>query len=109
MLVDANSDPDSIRFMQEQLVILGLLDKADGVYGSATTQAIINFQRQVNADNGYEVLTPNGVFTARTQNYLEEYVYRAQTATEAPTQAPTRSAHARAHLLAHHRRGGEWL
>lgn len=89
MLVDANSDPESIRYMQEQLVYLGYLDSADGVFGSATTQAIINFQQQVNADLGYEALTPNGVFNARTQNYLEEYVYRAQLATQTPTAAPT--------------------
>ena len=89
MLVDANSDPDSIRYLQEQLVYLGYLDGADGVYGPATTQAITNFQHQVNADLGYEALTPNGVFTARTQNYLEKYVYRAMMATETPTQAPT--------------------
>ena len=89
VLVDANSDPESIRYMQEQLVYLGYLDSADGVFGSATTQAIINFQQQVNADLGYEALTPNGVFNARTQNYLEEYVYRAQLATQTPTVAPT--------------------
>ena len=81
MLVDADSDPDSIRYMQEQLVYLGYLGSADGVYGPATTQAITDFQQRVNADLGYEALTPNGVFTARTQNYLEEYVYRAMMAT----------------------------
>ena len=89
VLVDADSDPDSIYYMEDQLAYLGFLGQADGTYDSATTQAILDFQNRVNADMGYQVLEPNGVFNARTQNYLEEYVYRAQTQ---QTPAPTATA-----------------
>ena len=94
VIVGPDSDPSSIRYMQEMLVALGYLDEADGIYGSATTQAIINFQRQVNADLGYEAITPNGVFNGRTQGYLEDYYSNASLnptdapTTEAPTQPP---------------------
>ena len=85
VIVGPDSDPTSIRYMQEMLVALGYLDVADGVYGSATTQAIIDFQHRVNADLGYEAITPNGVFNGRTQGYLEDYYSNASLD---PTDAP---------------------
>lgn len=92
--IDADSDPDSIRFVQRMLNAVGALDESgvDGVYGKATVRAVKRFQRWVNSVQGAGTLPEDGKVDNRTRLALE-YAYdndlTIAEVTEAPTEAPT--------------------
>ena len=95
--VDANSDPDSIRYVQQMLAEVGLMKQSgvDGVYGKGTTEAVRRFQEWVNQTQGSAVLPVTGQVDNNTRQALE-YAYdhdlkyaAPEQPTEAPTQAPT--------------------
>ena len=78
---------------------LGMLDKVDGVYGSATSGAVWEFQDYVNRLLGKNVLQVTGKVDELTLRYLE-YVTEwweankpsaspSATVTPAPTELPT--------------------
>ena len=100
-VVDKDSPKESIQYVQQMLVAVGLLSEGgdDGVYGQGTVNAMLTFQKYVNANLGAGTLPETGVGDAKTLSYLEEFVDRGmvvnptqaptQTPTDAPTQAPT--------------------
>ena len=91
--VGADSDPESIRFVQQMLSAVGVLDGDDvtGSYDSATVNAVRAFQAWVNQVQGSEVLPVSGQVDDRTRQALE-YAYdrdwRVESAAAAPTEAP---------------------
>ena len=95
--VDADSDPDSIRYVQQMLAEVGLMSEngVDGVYGRGTTEAVRRFQEWVNRTQGSGILPVTGQVDNNTRLALE-YAYdhglkyeTPDQPTEAPTQAPT--------------------
>ena len=74
--IGPDSDPESIRFVQEMLSAVGVMDASDvdGVYGNATTQAVRRFQEWVNSVQGSEVLAVTGQVDDLTRQALE-YAY----------------------------------
>ena len=96
MTVNRYSQPESIRYLQEQLIDIGLLPagSADGVYGDATVEAVTKLQQWVNSSYGRNVLPVTGIADAQTLQYLEYAVsngmrYPASSPTAAPTAQPT--------------------
>ena len=92
--VDASSDPDSIRYVQQMLAAVGAMDESgvDGVYGRGTTRAVQAFQEWVNSTQGGSLPVTGAVDNA-TRLALE-YAYdhditMTPQATAAPTEAPT--------------------
>ncbi|MBR2698289.1 MAG: peptidoglycan-binding protein [Clostridia bacterium] len=71
--VDGDSDPESIRFIQEMLNATGLLaeDDVNGVYDEATVDAVRRFQAWVNSARGKAVLEVNGRMDDLTRQALE--------------------------------------
>lgn len=96
-VVDKNSPKESIAFVQEMLIGVGLLPEGsdDGVYGSGTAQAVQAFQEWVNAQLGFGTVPVTGVADQLTLSYLEtaygEGMSVVPQATEvpAPTEVPT--------------------
>lgn len=89
--VDKDSPKESIQYVQQMLAQVGLLgaDQADGVYGSATEDAVRAFQQAVNAQLGEGTLDVTGMCDTLTLSYLEEY---ASSGTQvAPTAQPTQA------------------
>ena len=81
--IDGESDPESIRFVQEMLSATGLLSEADvtGVYDEATADAVRRFQAWVNSARGEDVLEINGRMddlTRRALEYAFEHKLRAE-------------------------------
>ena len=74
--IDGESDPESIRFVQEMLCSTGLLSEADvtGVYDEATADAVRRFQAWVNSARGEDVLEIDGRMSDLTRQALE-YAY----------------------------------
>ena len=89
--VGADSDPDSIRFVQQMLSQLGLLDASgvDGSFGGGTTRALQAFQQRVNELNGSAVLRTDGLCDATTLQYLEYYSEQVSQQTQTPEDQPT--------------------
>ena len=93
--VDQNSDAESIRFVQQMLISVGLLDAGedDGIYGSSTVAAVARFQEWYNQQSGTNALSVTGTADYLTLAYLEsaysEGVIIGATPTPAPTEAPT--------------------
>jgi len=71
--VDGDSDPESIRYIQQMLSATGLLaeDDVNGVYDEATTDAVRRFQAWVNSARGKAVLEVNGRMDDLTRQALE--------------------------------------
>lgn len=93
VVVDKDSPKESIQYVQQMLISVGLLPSGsdDGVFGNATTNAVIAFQQYVNAQVGAGTVNENGTLDATTLGYLEDYA-DAGTAinpTAAPTAEPT--------------------
>ena len=88
--IDTNSDPESIRYVQEMLSAVGAMDAAgiDGVYGKGTTRAVKRFQQWVNSVQGSEALPVTGRMDNRTRLALE-YAYNHEWVMEQPTEQPT--------------------
>ncbi len=95
--VDQDSPKESIAFVQEMLIAVGLLPEGsnDGVYGSSTANAVVAFQQWVNSVRGEDTLAVTGIADQNTLDYLE-YAYGngmsavpTQKPTDAPTDAPT--------------------
>ena len=92
--VGEDSDPESIRYVQEMLSAIGAMDAdgIDGVYGKGTVRAVENFQRWVNSVQGEGTLAVTGKVDNRTRIALE-YAYdhelQMTLVTAAPTEAPT--------------------
>jgi len=81
--VDGDSDPESIRYIQEMLSATGLLaeDDVNGVYDEATADAVRRFQAWVNSERGKAVLETNGRMDDLTRQALEyafEHKMRAE-------------------------------
>ena len=76
IVVGADSDPESIRFIQEMLSAAGMLDESDvnGVYDEATADAVRRFQAWVNSVRGDNVLEVSGRVDDLTRRALE-YAY----------------------------------
>ena len=92
--IDAHSDPESIRYVQQMLVAVGAMDASgvDGVYGGGTTRAVLAFQEWVNRTRGAGTLPENGQVDNATRLALEYAYDHDMTMTEptaAPTEAPT--------------------
>ena len=88
--IDANSDRESIRYVQEMLSAVGAMDAGgiDGVYGKGTTRAVKRFQQWVNSVQGGEALPVTGQMDNRTRLALE-YAYNHEWVMEEPTEQPT--------------------
>lgn len=71
--VDGDSDPESIRYIQEMLSATGLLSESDvnGVYDEATADAVRRFQEWVNSAGGRVVLDVSGRMDDLTRQALE--------------------------------------
>ena len=71
--VDGDSDPESIRYIQQMLNATGLLagDDVNGVYDEATADAVRRFQAWVNSARGKAVLEVNGSMDDLTRQALE--------------------------------------
>ena len=83
IIVDGDSDVESIRYIQEMLNATGLLAEADvnGEYDEATTDAVRRFQAWVNSARGEAVLEVNGRMDNMTRQALEyafEHKMRAE-------------------------------
>ena len=94
-VVDKDSPKESIQYVQQMLVAVGLLSEGgdDGVYGQGTVNAMLTFQKYVNANLGAGTLPETGVGDAKTLSYLEEFTDRGMTVnpTDAPTAEPTQA------------------
>ncbi|MBR0366977.1 MAG: peptidoglycan-binding protein [Clostridia bacterium] len=96
--INKDSHPDSIRRVQKLLSDVGLMDAKgiDGVYGGATTRAVLAFQKYINAHGGNLPVT--GVVDDLTRRELEYYSDHdmladgSADATAAPTEAPAADA-----------------
>ena len=93
MYVGPDSQKESIEYVQQQLIAVGLLQYGsdDGVYGNGTKSAVQAFQAWVNRIYGRTELEETGIADSKTLQYLEEAVDRGMTVqpTQGPTQAPT--------------------
>lgn len=71
--VDGDSDPESIRYIQQMLSATGLLSEEDvnGVYDEATADAVRRFQAWVNDAGSRSVLEVNGRMDDLTRQALE--------------------------------------
>jgi len=92
--IDAGSDPESIRYVQQMLSAVGAMDESgvDGIYGGGTRSAVERFQRWVNSVQGEGTLPVTGLVDNATRLALEyafDHELRLAEATEAPTEAPT--------------------
>ncbi|MBR1820874.1 MAG: peptidoglycan-binding protein, partial [Clostridia bacterium] len=88
--VDASSDPESIRYVQQMLASVGALSESgvDGVYGGGTTRAVQAFQEWVNSVQGEGTLSVTGRVDNATRLALE-YAYDHDMTMQQPTEAPT--------------------
>ena len=101
VVINADSPKESIKFVQELLAAIGLLEDSgiDGDYGRGTRRAVSTLQEYVNTKKGAQVLEVTGECDALTLQYLEycsdhEIDVAAEiaewNATPAPTQEPTK-------------------
>ncbi len=76
VVVDEGSPKESISFVQEMLMTVGLLDESDvdGSYGERTVKAVKAFQSFVNDYYGVQKVYVTGVCDETTLQYLE-YAY----------------------------------
>ncbi|MBQ4089813.1 MAG: peptidoglycan-binding protein [Clostridia bacterium] len=92
-VIDENSSPEEIKYVQLQLANLGIMqkDQVDGKYGSATRTAVKTFQMRVNDILGYDAVNEDGVCDDRTLAYLDYYVewWEENQPTPAPTLEPS--------------------
>ncbi len=88
--VDANSDPESIRYVQSMLSAVGAMDESgvDGIFGRGTTRAVERFQKWVNSVQGEGTLEENGRVDNATRLALE-YAYDRGLTMAQPTGEPT--------------------
>ena len=88
-VINENSSPEEIKYVQLQLANLGILKNSDvdGKYGTTTKNAVKNFQMRVNDILGYDAVNEDGVCDDRTLAYLDYYVEWWQN--NQPTPAPT--------------------
>ncbi len=97
--VGPDSDPESIRYVQQMLSAVGAMDESgvDGIYGGGTRRAVERFQQWVNSVQGSDILAVTGQVDNATRLALE-YAYdhdlKLEAAptpelTEAPTPEPT--------------------
>ena len=87
--VDQSSPKESIQFVQQMLIGVGLLPEGadDGVYGSATVAAVAKFQEWFNNQTGSNALSVTGTADALTLSYLESMYSNGMVV--APTAQPT--------------------
>ena len=92
--VDQNSDAESIRFVQQMLIAVGLLDPGedDGIYGSATVSAVARFQEWYNEQTGTNTLSVTGTADYLTLQYLESAYSAGLIIGATPTPAATATA-----------------
>ncbi len=90
IVVDVNSDRESIRYVQQMLASVGAMSEkgVDGVYGRGTTRAVQAFQEWVNQTRGAGTLEVTGVVDNATRLALE-YAYDHDLTMAEPTAAPT--------------------
>lgn len=92
-VINENSTPEEIKYVQLQLANLGILKNSDvdGKYGNTTKNAVKTFQMRVNDILGYDAVNEDGVCDDRTLAYLDYYVnwWESNQPTPAPTKAPT--------------------
>lgn len=88
--VDANSPQESIAFVQEMLIGVGLLPEGsnDGVYGTSTSKAVLSFQQWVNAQLGFGTVPETGVADQLTLSYLETAYGEGMSVLPQPTNVP---------------------
>ena len=88
--IDAGSDPESIRYVQNMLSAVGAMESGgvDGVYGKGTTRAVKRFQKWVNSVQGEDTLEVSGRMDNATRLQLE-YAYERGLTMSQPTEAPT--------------------
>ena len=88
--IDADSDPESIRYVQQMLSAVGAMDESgvDGVFGRGTARAVARFQEWVNSVQGEGTLEVNGRMDNKTRLALE-YAYDRDLTMAEPTEAPT--------------------
>lgn len=95
--INANSPRESIQYVQQMLIAIGLLPEGsdDGVYGSDTISAVAYFQEWVNKQLKKETIKVSGEADALTLAYLEYcegnnmYPKGTPVPTEVPTNVPT--------------------
>ena len=92
IVVGPESDPDSIRYVQQLLADVGLLprDSDDGVYGSGTAEAVRRFQEWVNRVQGHQIVEVTGLVddtTRRALVYASDHDFRYEAPAE-PTAVP---------------------
>ncbi|MEE1201030.1 MAG: peptidoglycan-binding protein [Christensenellales bacterium] len=92
IVVDPASPPESIAYVQEMLISVGLLPQgaSDGIYGRSTTEAVRSFQNYINSRHGAGTVSVTGLCDAITLNYLEDYAGSGVLVvdTPEPTQKP---------------------
>ena len=91
--VDANSDEESIRYVQQMLAAVGAMDESgvDGVYGRGTTQAVRIFQEWVNNTMGGNLAVTGEVDNATrlALEFANDHDMSIVEPTQAPTAEPT--------------------
>lgn len=92
-IIDENASPERIKYVQRQLVELGILGEGypSGTYDKATRNGVAKFQRRVNDLQGYDALREDGTCDASTLAYLDYYVewWHSNKPTSSPTGQPT--------------------
>ena len=94
MCIRDSSDAQSIRFVQQMLIAVGLLDSGsdDGIYGSATVAAVAQFQEWYNEQTGTNTLSVTGTADYLTLQYLESAYSAGLIIGATPTPAATATA-----------------
>lgn len=92
-IIDENASPERIKYVQSQLVKLGILGDGypSGTYDKNTRNGVAKFQRRVNDLQGYDALREDGTCDASTLAYLDYYVewWQSNKPTSSPTSMPT--------------------
>lgn len=88
--INRDSSPLVIHELQEQLIRQGWYsEESDGVFDYGLMNAVIEFQRYVNAWTGSEYLTVSGYADERTRMCLDSGLFVKPAPTPTPTLAPT--------------------
>lgn len=92
-IIDENAKPERIKYVQAQLVKLGILGEGypSGTYDKTTRNGVAKFQRRVNDLQQYDALREDGTCDASTLAWLDYYVewWEENKPTQSPTKKPT--------------------